>query len=171
MRFLPISIRCQHETNTSPLFLRAELAGENLDDGHSFAIRRLHGVGARSSSGNRWIRTGGEELSLPAGNRTAPRFLCGGTAGPFILGPIYHYRAEQNGAPFHTGDRVEILVGANRGQVAQVAEVWEWRGDLRVDWGPSVARKGRTIFGLAQIIKVCDDEPPVAADASQAARR
>ena len=91
--------------------------------------------------------------------------------GPFILGPIYHYRAEQNGAPFHTGDRVEILVGANRGQVAQVAEVWEWRGDLRVDWGPSVARKGRTIFGLAQIIKVCDDEPPVAADASQAARR
>ena len=91
--------------------------------------------------------------------------------GPFILGPIYHYRAELNGAPFQTGDRVEVLVGANRGHVARVAEVWEWRGDLRVDWGTSVARKSRTIFHLAQVIKVGDAEPPVAADAPQAARR
>jgi len=91
--------------------------------------------------------------------------------GPFILGPIYHYRAELNGAPFQTGDRVEVLVGANRGRVARVAEVWESRSDLRVDWNSSVARKGRTIFHFAQVIKVADAEPSVAADAAQAARR
>jgi hypothetical protein len=91
--------------------------------------------------------------------------------GPFILGPLYHYRAELNGAPFQMGDRVEVLVGANRGQVARVAEVWEWRGDLRVEWSSSVARKGRTIFHCAQVIKVRDAEPPVSADAPQAARR
>ena len=84
--------------------------------------------------------------------------------GPFILGPIYHHRAELNGAPFQAGDRVEILVGVNRGRVARVAEVWEWRGDLRVDWGSSEARARRTIFALTQIIKVRDDSPGVPAD-------
>jgi hypothetical protein len=49
--------------------------------------------------------------------------------------------------------------------------VWEWRSDLRVDWNLSVARESRTIFHFAQVIKVADAEPPVAADAPQAARR
>ncbi len=76
--------------------------------------------------------------------------------GPFILGPIYHYRAELNGAPFQTGDRVEVLVGANSGRVARVAEVWEGRAHLRVDWDPAVARKSKTVFHFAQVIKVGD---------------
>ena len=63
---------------------------------------------------------------------------------PFVLGPIYHYRAELNGAPFQAGDRVEILVGANRGQVARVVEVWDWRGNLRVEWDARVTRRNRT---------------------------
>lgn len=75
---------------------------------------------------------------------------------PFILGPIYHYRAELNGAPFQTGDRVAVLVGANRGHVARVVEVWDWRGDLRVEWDASVSRRNRTIFGFAQVIKVAE---------------
>jgi hypothetical protein len=62
--------------------------------------------------------------------------------GPFVLGPIYHWRAEVNGAPFQPGDRVEILVGANSGRVARGAEVWDWRGSLRVDFTePSPADK------------------------------
>jgi hypothetical protein len=74
-------------------------------------------------------------------------------AGPFILGPIYHHRAELNGAPFLPGDHVTILVGPNEGQVAHVAEVWEWRGDLRIKWEPSAPRKGKTIFQFVEVIK------------------
>lgn len=48
------------------------------------------------------------------------------------------------------------------------AEVWEGRGDLRVEWDPSLVRRSRAIFRFAQVIKVCDAEPPVAADSSQA---
>jgi hypothetical protein len=92
-------------------------------------------------------------------------------AGPFILGPIYHHRAELNGAPFQAGDRVVVLVGARRGQVARVTEVLEWRGYLRVDWGSSTARKSREVFQLAQVIKVDVAEPPFAAGSPQAARR
>lgn len=91
--------------------------------------------------------------------------------GPFILGPIYDRRAALNGAPFHIGDRVEVLVGRNRGSVARVSEVWESRGSLRVEWDNSVARQGRTTFGFAQVIKVSEADLPVASDAWQAARR
>jgi hypothetical protein len=76
--------------------------------------------------------------------------------GPFVLGPIYHWRAEVNGAPFHPGDRVEILVGANRGQVARVAEVWDWRGSLRVEFPGATGRGERSIVNLTQVIKVDD---------------
>jgi hypothetical protein len=91
--------------------------------------------------------------------------------GPFILGPLYHYRAEVNGYPYRPDDRVEILVGANRGRVVRVVEVWDWRGDLRVDLGEFAGSRARTFFGFAQVMKVSDAEPPVAADAPQAARR
>jgi hypothetical protein len=98
-------------------------------------------------------------------------YLVAGLLGWFIFGPVYHYRAELNGAPFQPGDRVQILVGRDRGRVVRVAEVWDWRGDLRVDLGDLAGRKRRTIFGFAQVIRATDAEPPVAADTPQAARR
>lgn len=96
-------------------------------------------------------------------------YCAAGLVGWFILGPIYHYRAELNGAPFQTGDRVQILVGQNRGRVVRVAEVRDWRGDLRVDLGELANRKGKTMFHFAQVIKVDDAEPSVAADRPQVA--
>jgi len=97
-------------------------------------------------------------------------YLAAGLLGWFLLGPIYHYRAELNGAPFQPGDRVQILVGRDRGRVVRVAEVRDWRGDLRVDLGELADLKGRAIFHFAQIIKVTNAEAPVAADAQQVAR-
>jgi hypothetical protein len=85
--------------------------------------------------------------------------------GPFVLGPIYHWRAEVNGAPFQPGDRVEILVGANRGRVARVAEVWDWRGSLRVEFAEPVFRKERSIFALTQVLKVGRTDPLASAGA------
>lgn len=63
------------------------------------------------------------------------------------------------------GDRVELLVGANRGRVVRVVEVWDWRGDLRVDLGEFAKPRARTLFGFAQVIKRSDAEPPAAEDA------
>ena len=86
--------------------------------------------------------------------------------GPFILGPLYHYRAELNGYPFQPGDRVEILVGANCGRVVRVVEEWAFRGgELRVDLGEFAHPKARTSFHFTEVIRVDDAEPPVAADA------
>ncbi len=73
--------------------------------------------------------------------------------GPFILGPIYHRRAVLNGYPYRPGDRVEILVGANRGCSVTVLEVRDWRGDLCVDPGGFVAPKGRTRFTYTEVMK------------------
>jgi len=90
--------------------------------------------------------------------------------GPFVLGPIYHWRAEVNGAPFQPGDRVEILVGANRGRVARVAEVSDWRSSLRVEFTEPVARMAKTHFDFTQVLKVgvadspVEPAPPRAAD-------
>ena len=84
--------------------------------------------------------------------------------GPFILGPLSHYRAELNGYPFQPGDWVEILVGANCGHVVQVIEVRDWRGDLRVDLGEFARPKARTFFQFTQVVKATDAKLPVVAD-------
>jgi hypothetical protein len=88
--------------------------------------------------------------------------LCiAGLVGWFILGTLYQYRAELNGYPFQVGDRVEILVGANRGRVATVAEVWDWRGNLHVDLGEFGKPGAKTQFHFAQVIKLSNaGEPP-----------
>jgi hypothetical protein len=90
-------------------------------------------------------------------------FCVAALLGPFVLGPIYHWRAEVNGAPFQPGDRVEILVGATRGRVARVAEVWDWRGSLRVEFDPPAIREETTIFALTQVLKVKSTDPPASA--------
>lgn len=87
--------------------------------------------------------------------------------GWFILGPIYHHRAELNGAPFQAGDMVELLVGRERGQVVRVAEVWDWRGDLRVDLAAVPGRSASAIFAFTQVMKASDAEPPVAPERQQ----
>jgi len=91
-------------------------------------------------------------------------YLVGGLVGWFILGPLYHYRAEINGYPFRSGDRVEILVGARRGCVLRVAEVREERGEVRIEPPESAGRKEKTVFHFAQIIKVDGVEPSVPAE-------
>ena len=92
-------------------------------------------------------------------------FCVAALLGPFVLGPIYHWRAEVNGAPFQPGDRVEILVGANRGRVARVAEVWDGRASLQVEFTEPVPRNDKSIFDLTQVLKVASADPPASAGA------
>lgn len=73
--------------------------------------------------------------------------------GWFVIGPLYHYRAELNGYPFQPGDRVLLLTGANRGWVAPVKEVWDWRGTLVVDFADAPRPKANKYFGFVEVIK------------------
>ena len=91
-------------------------------------------------------------------------WAAGALVGKFVLGPIYFHRAQLNGAPFQPGDRVEILVGPNRGRIVQVLESWHWRGTAKVDLGEGAApiRKNtfssKDIFEETQLLKVADAE-------------
>jgi hypothetical protein len=63
-----------------------------------------------------------------------------------------------NGAPFHPGDYVQILVGPNRGQVVPVDVVWTERGQVCLNLG--VPRKKGLQFAFSYT-QVCRDSPPV----------
>jgi hypothetical protein len=79
-------------------------------------------------------------------------FFGGGLLGWFILGPLYHYRAELNGYPFQTGERVQILVGAKRGRVARITEVREVRGEVCVELPESGGHN--YAFAFTEVIRV-----------------
>ena len=86
-------------------------------------------------------------------------YFAGGLLGYFVLGPVYHYRAELNGAPFRTGDIVQILVGRNRGRIVRVTEVTEGRGVLKVDLGESNPKGKPIYYEFTEIVKADDPEP------------
>lgn len=65
---------------------------------------------------------------------------------------------------------VEILVGAMRGRVLRVAEVWEQRGEVRVELPESAGRREKAAFHFAQVIKVHGAESSSAADRPHSAR-
>ncbi len=73
-----------------------------------------------------------------------------------ILGPIAHYRSLINGAPFHKGDLVHILVGPHRDRVVRVYEVWESRGQARVELGEKERQEVRDVFSDLKICKEQD---------------
>lgn len=63
---------------------------------------------------------------------TVISYLVGLVAGSCIFPPVYRFVEKMNGAPFHKGDRVEILTKKNADNIAQVIEA----GDCR--YGASV---------------------------------
>jgi hypothetical protein len=79
-------------------------------------------------------------------------FLCSAVIGWPIIGTIYHYRELENGGPFKVGDYVQILVGANKGKVAQVYSTWQG-SSVRVDLGQDLKDELKDIFSSTQLIK------------------
>jgi hypothetical protein len=91
-------------------------------------------------------------------------------AASFLIGPVQRRRGEMNG-PFRVGDLARILVKPHRDRVARVCEVWPEQQTARLEVGQETRRFGEDTFGWYQLVKERDGEPPVAADASQAAHR
>lgn len=85
--------------------------------------------------------------------------LLGGAAAWLLAGVVLwpivgSIVAKVNGAPFHVGDSVEILVGESRERVVRVREVWKDRNQVRVELGETAAVDGRDIFDFYQIVRV-----------------
>ena len=76
-----------------------------------------------------------------------------------FLGPIYQLRARLNGAPFHVGDRVRILVGPKRDRVVQIYDVWTERSQVRVRLEAQAMRDVSDVFSFTQI---CRESAPQA---------
>lgn len=76
--------------------------------------------------------------------------------GFFILGPILYSRGLKNGAPFHKGDLVRILVSPHRDRLVRVYEVWESRDQVRVELGAKEEEEVKDVFSFTQICKEQD---------------
>jgi hypothetical protein len=76
-----------------------------------------------------------------------------------FLGPLYHLRAKLNGAPFHVGDRVRILVGPHRNCVVQVYDVWSERNQVRVELGAQARAEVSDVFSCTQVYREVESQP------------
>ena len=83
--------------------------------------------------------------------------------GCFVLGPLMHWAAERNGAPYSVGDEVLILRGKHRGQVRRVYEVWRERGQVRVQLGESERAAVTDVFWELEVCRIPAVEQPLAA--------
>lgn len=69
-----------------------------------------------------------------------------------LLRPIYKARCAKNGAPFHVGDHVRILVGRHKDRVVRVYS--EWKDDsVRVELGEKEKDKFEDIFDSLQLLR------------------
>ena len=85
----------------------------------------------------------------------------GGLLGVFVLGPVYFHRSQLNGAPYGPGDRVMVLVGRNRGLVARIVEVNDFRDTIKVEWEDSAADAAKVYYRHLQVLRA-DARPPAA---------
>jgi len=93
-------------------------------------------------------------------------FFCAVALAPIFLPPIYKLRAFQNGAPFHEGDYVRVLVPPLQDVVACVYEIWPDRSQLRIDLGADSSRALKDVFSFVEVCRVANAEPSDARETS-----
>ena len=89
-------------------------------------------------------------ISLPIG------FLSSLVIGWPIICILYGIRAKINGAPFHKGDLVHILVGSHRDRIVRVYEIWESRNQVLVELGAKEKEEVKDVFSFGAICKEQD---------------
>jgi hypothetical protein len=67
--------------------------------------------------------------------------------------PIYYFRGRINGAPFHVGDHVQILVGPNRDRIVRVEAVWENNRQVCVELGDSEKKGVQVPFDYTEVCR------------------
>ena len=80
--------------------------------------------------------------------------VLGWICGAIFLWPLVGRIARRlNGHPFCVGDSIRILTGPHRGRRAVVYELWEERGQMRVDIGPEAKRSVTDVFNGVEVYK------------------
>lgn len=74
-----------------------------------------------------------------------------------ILGPLYYDQCLRNGAPYRTGDRVQILSRPHRGRVVTIYEIWDERNQVRVDLGPEAKKRVTDVFAYVEVCRVGEE--------------
>lgn len=72
--------------------------------------------------------------------------------------PLFLLSAKLNGAPFHIGDRVCILVGPHLGRVVQIYEIWSERGQVRVELNEQTREEVKDVFSYNEVCR--ESHPP-----------
>jgi hypothetical protein len=71
----------------------------------------------------------------------------------FIWGFLSHIAARIQGWPFQIGEEVVILTGRHRNAVACIYEVWEERGQVRVDLGEELKETVKDVFSVVEVCR------------------
>ena len=97
-----------------------------------------------------------------------PAAAIGWILGFFFLWPYLGCIASRlQGGPFHVGDPIWILVGEHRGKLTHVYDVWEERGQVRVDLGLEAKEKYTDVFCTVAICRANNNEPRIDANERQ----
>jgi len=78
-------------------------------------------------------------------------WMFGFLALAFIGPAIYHFVLWINCRPYQAGDCVQVLAGPHRGRVARIYEIWEERGQYRVELGEQAARDIEDVVSFLDI--------------------
>lgn len=84
-------------------------------------------------------------------------YFCGAFIRMFVGG----ISARIQGWPFEVGDEVIVLAGKNKGQIARVYEVWETRGQVRLDLGREAKESVEDVFCAVLVTRLRNAVPPV----------
>jgi hypothetical protein len=71
--------------------------------------------------------------------------------GMFVLGPLMNVVARINGSPFQVGDEVMILCGKHSGRVARIYELWNQRGQVRLELGEADRNAVTDVYSETQV--------------------
>lgn len=64
----------------------------------------------------------------------------------FIWGVLARFAARIQGWPFKVGDEVVILTGRHKNTVTRIYEIWDERGQVRVDLGEELKISVKDVF-------------------------
>ena len=100
-----------------------------------------------------------------------PAGIIGLILGVIVIWQILlsHPAARIQGWPFKVGDEVVILTGRHKNTTATIYEIWEERGQVRVDLGEELKKEVKDVFCAVEVCRKRNSEPAGGAYVSPAA--
>lgn len=75
-----------------------------------------------------------------------------------FLNPLFRLGSKLNGAPFHVGDEVRILIGPHKGRLVRIYEIWDSRHQVRVDLNEQARNGVKDVFSFVEVYRERDQD-------------